>query len=499
MTSRLRSAWPRVLAADAPLWVALLPAVAFVAAALQLALAAVDPDYWWHLATGRWMLDHGRVPFTDPFSYTHGGQTWYAHEWLSELALGIVDRIAGYSGGIVLTALIVAGGAWALGRAARYYGSTAFGALVLVCGSAFFVLGNLAVRPQVWGWALFCLLLHELAAHDTGRRASLRHVPLIFALWINVHLSALLGGAVFALYVGHRALRFCFARDAARICQRSRLRQAFWSAALSAAALCLNPRGPALLWFARAYANPHAVRYRYIGEWQRPTFSGDDRWLFVAGAAVVALIMLAMLWRCRLWPGVVALVLAAATLRAIRYGPLFAIAAVPAAGWLVGRFRGRTASLATRRVPRALGSTLTFAAVVAVIAGAAIRGPTQFRRHADPASGAYPVGAARWVQQNVLRPRLFNEYGWGGYLIAAFYPRRAVYMDGREEMYGETFFAQFVSTISAEPGWQSTLALAGVNATVIDPNGPLAQAMDNDPGWRRAYADKVAVVFVPSE
>src|SRR5260221_160288 len=84
------------------------------------------------IATGRWMLGHGRVPFSDPFSYTHGGQTWYAHEWLSELVLGIVDRVAGYVGGIILTALLVAVGAWLLARAARYYGSTALGALLLI-------------------------------------------------------------------------------------------------------------------------------------------------------------------------------------------------------------------------------------------------------------------------------------------------------------------------------------------------------------------------------
>src|SRR5438552_3373985 len=57
----------------------------------------IDPDYWWHLATGRWMLEHGRIPFHDPFSYTHAGQTWYAHEWLAELGFAVADRVAGYA------------------------------------------------------------------------------------------------------------------------------------------------------------------------------------------------------------------------------------------------------------------------------------------------------------------------------------------------------------------------------------------------------------------
>jgi len=31
----------------------------------------IDPDIWWHLQTGRWIIEHGAVPQTDPFS-TYG-------------------------------------------------------------------------------------------------------------------------------------------------------------------------------------------------------------------------------------------------------------------------------------------------------------------------------------------------------------------------------------------------------------------------------------------
>jgi len=483
----------------APLWTAAVPAVAFVAAALQLALSAVDPDYWWHLATGRWMLTHGRIPTTDPFSFTHGGQNWYAHEWLSELALALADKIAGYAGGILLTAAIVAAGAWLLGRAARYYGATPLAAFLLVCGGSFFILPNIAVRPQVFGWALFALVLHELAAHDTDARPRLWHLSLIFLLWINVHLSALMGGGAVALYVLHRALRWLFARGKDRNCEWLRLRQAFLAAALSALALCANPRGPALIWFSRTYLNPHAVRLRYIGEWQRPSFSGDDRWLFAAAAGVAVLTGVTMLWRRRLWPGVLVLVFAASALRATRYVPLFGLVAIPAAGWVVARFRMRRRGHDAPHVPRALWVGLALCTLPAIWAGAWLRGPSQFRRVPDARLGGYPVGAAAWVQQNRPHPRLFNEYGWGGFLIYTFTPDRAVYMDGREEMYGERFFDRFVRTIGAEPGWQQTLRDAKIDAAILAPGGALATAMDNDPGWRRSYADAVAVVYVPSD
>lgn len=482
----------------APLWIAAVPAVAFVAAALQLGLSGVDPDYWWHLTTGRWMLAHGHVPTTDPFSFTHGGQNWYAHEWLSELVLALADKIAGYAGGIVLTAAIVAAGGWLLARAARYYGATPLEAFLLLCGGSFFILPNIAVRPQVFGWALFALVLHELAAHDAERRHRLWHLPLIFALWVNVHLSVLMGGGAVALYVLHRALRWLLVRGKDRTCERATLRHTFFAAVLSAVALCANPRGPALIWFSRAYLNPHAVRWRYINEWQRPSFAGNDRWLFIAAGAVVVLVALTMLWRRRLWPGVLVLVFAVSALRAIRYVPLFGVVAIPATGWMVANVRGRRGMVPPPAVPRILWGGLALCTVPAIWAGVALRGPSEFRRVPDARIGAYPVDAAAWVKANRPHPRLFNEYGWGGYLIYTFYPDRAVYMDGREEMYGEPFFAHFVRTIGAEPGWQQTLRDAKIDAAILAPGGALATAMAGDPGWRRVFADAVAVVYVPA-
>ncbi len=495
---RALSAASPVIGRRAPLWLAAAPAVAFVAAALQLSLSGVDPDYWWHLATGRWMLAHGRIPTTDPFSFTHGGQNWYAHEWLSELALALADKVAGYAGDIVLTALIVAAGAWLLTRAARYYGASPLFAFLLLCGGSFFILPNVAVRPQVFGWALFALTLQELAAHDAGMRRRLWQLPLIFALWINVHLSVLMGGGAVALYLLHRALRWLLARGKDRACEWSTLRHAFLAAVLSALALCLNPRGPALIWFARVYLNPHAVRWRYINEWQRPRFAGNDRWLFIAAAIVVVLVLLAMLWRRRLWPGVLVPVFAASALRAIRYVPVFGVAAIPAAGWLLASVRPRRGVLPAPAPPRILRFGLAICTVPAIAAGLWLRGPAEFRRVPDPRLGGYPVDAAAWVKANRPHPRLFNEYGWGGYLIYTFYPDRAVYMDGREEMYGERFFNRFVRTMNAEQGWQQTLRDAKIDAAILAPGGALDRAMAGDPGWHRVFADEVAVVYAPS-
>ena len=49
-----------------------------------------DPDIWWHLRTGQWIVEHGAVPMTDPFSSYGMGKPWIAYSWLFEIPRIIV-------------------------------------------------------------------------------------------------------------------------------------------------------------------------------------------------------------------------------------------------------------------------------------------------------------------------------------------------------------------------------------------------------------------------
>ena len=75
-----------------------------------------DGDTSWHLASGRLILDTWSIPHTDPFSFTFAGHAWTAHEWLAEVAMALLDRVAGWAGVAVLFAGAIA---VALGLIAR--------------------------------------------------------------------------------------------------------------------------------------------------------------------------------------------------------------------------------------------------------------------------------------------------------------------------------------------------------------------------------------------
>jgi hypothetical protein len=49
-----------------------------------------DPDFWWHLPTGNWILSHHAVPRHDLFTLTVWDHRWITHEWLSEVILALL-------------------------------------------------------------------------------------------------------------------------------------------------------------------------------------------------------------------------------------------------------------------------------------------------------------------------------------------------------------------------------------------------------------------------
>ena len=57
-----------------------------------------DPDVWWHLRTGQLILQNHSLFHTDPYSFTRFGQPWINHEWLSEVLLFGIYRLAGFGG-----------------------------------------------------------------------------------------------------------------------------------------------------------------------------------------------------------------------------------------------------------------------------------------------------------------------------------------------------------------------------------------------------------------
>ena len=154
----------------APLYLA---AAAF---AIAVSLPGGDPDTYWHLASAKWMVDHGQFLRMDVFSSTVAGQPYSVGEWLGQLALYAAYLGGGWTGIALLRATLVAIGAFFLTRAALRVAPAPFAIAITAFALALSEI-TWTDRPQLFTLALFPMLFELLLAARAGRTVLL--VPLL--------------------------------------------------------------------------------------------------------------------------------------------------------------------------------------------------------------------------------------------------------------------------------------------------------------------------------
>ncbi len=461
------------------------------AGVLAMALRPVaDPDFWWHLRSGQWMVENRSILREDIFSFTRAGQEWITHEWLAEILIAVLYRLGGFELLILVFALLI---------------TATFALLYLRCeGKPYLagfgvVLGFLAaapvlgVRPQMFTFFLSSLYWYLLEHYRaTGAVRWLFPLPLLMLLWVNMH-----GGYMTGLF-----LILVFALEALIEVIRKRV----------TGRACLYPWGAVLLLSAAAVvANPHGGRlYRYpfetlvspamqanIQEWFSPDFHAAH-WQFLA-LLLIGSLLIALFARLKLHLADAFLLgfFCYSTLRSGRHVPFFVLAAVPvfSAGCanLFGKYLLMVSPLGrihpVQKVLPGMLAVLCLAALTGRYLDIARRQPVEEQAH-------FPADAVAWLEHNRPPPNLYNTYEWGGYLIWRLYPHYQVFIDGRADLYGDVFIGTFLRMYAAEVGWETDLERYQVNTVLIRPTAPLAKVLRLSEEWAAVYSDEQAIIFI---
>jgi hypothetical protein len=127
-----------------------------------------DPDFWYHVRVGQWIVEHGRLPATDLFTYTVAGHVWVDHEWLSEVLVWLVYARLGAAGVSVALGVVTWLGFLLILAAIRparqpYVIVGLAMALAAVAGAPLW-----GPRPQVFTFALAALACRSGPDRDRG-------------------------------------------------------------------------------------------------------------------------------------------------------------------------------------------------------------------------------------------------------------------------------------------------------------------------------------------
>jgi hypothetical protein len=420
------------------------------------------------------------VPETDVFSFTMRGQPWISTQWLSQVVFAKSHALFGWSGPVVLSAAAIAA-TFALFTKFLYRHLSESTTLVFCAAALTLTVGHLFARPHVLAMPVMVAWACGLVAAADRREAPSFWLLPLMALWSNLH-----GGFVFGLVlIAPLALDAVVSATASS--RRSLvLRWAvFGFAALVAS--CCNPYGwNALLAAQKILSLGSALPL--IMEW-RPADFGS-----LGPLEICLLLGLGLaLWRgIKLPPLRIVLLLGflhmalsqgrAGEILAL-LGPL--VLAAPLAAQI-----GGNEGLHLRPIAPARGALFFFIAMLAMAGTFAYASVQRFEPHPHSA----PVAAVVELKKLNVE-RVFNDYDFGGYLIAS---GVAPFIDGRTELYGEKFFVDHnaASGLMEPDNLFRLLDQYRIEATLMRTQSAATKLLDHVDGWQKFYADDIATIHI---
>ena len=453
-------------------------------------LAVLDPDMWWHLSVGDWIVNHGAFPHNGIFSHTAAARPWMAYSWGYEVLLSrAYDWFSFVGMGAFGTLLTIAVALAIFHMLCRISGRFwAAWTLSIIVDAAF--LFNIAPRPVFLSVILFTITLTLVFEAQRSARVYLLYwLPLVFLFWANIHIQFIYGLAVVSLFAGINLLQ--------PIATRWRLYPDFLEfhnlplvapfAVLGCCVLatCVGPYSYHL--YHEAFLiSQSKIMYKIIRELQALSFEYPNQYLELL-LAVGA--YFAIGWKRKIDPFKLALLILATIFAFRTWRDAWFLCVVAAA--VIADFPAEEESHSPIRP--ADWAVVTVASIILLLAS--VRSTDFTTRGLDRAiSGEYPVDAVNFLRRNPVGGPLYNSFDWGGFLI--FYmPHYPVSIDGRTDLYGDAMDEQYYSTQEADPSYVNDPILNDAGVVLLKRKFPIATHLLTDPRFRLIYRDDIAVVF----
>ena len=466
--------------------------IIFASAFHLFSLVTADPDLWGHLKFGMDHVKQGALEWTDPYSFTAYGYTWINHEWLCEVIFYLVYK-AFSDAGLLYGKLLM--GFAALGFLILACFRRTVNPLVLAVTGVLALIGmspGFMIRPQLFSFLFFGVFLYVLQLYFTGRRNLLFLLPILTALWVNLHGGFLMGWALMLVVTGWETFSHVILRR-----KRDGLRK-IWAAfiALNLATL-INPYGYRLhvfLWETLTFTPD-------ITEWNR-LYLFDFSYPYVK-ALMVLYLLCAIFDRknVRGWEFWAVAMTLFATLKHERHSVFFAMSAMP---FIVNHASNKVRDLKSRypgvsiSPPSKLAITvfMCLAAAMLTARGASIYAASDSRIFVD--FDKYPAHAVAFMKKNRIQGNVLVPFDWGEYVLWHLYPESKVSIDGRfTTSYPDSVIDPHFLAIDDEAGWKR-LVEKFPSDVIIARQIPYFQklAAQKNPTWIYVYSDRLSIVFI---
>ena len=447
-----------------------------------------DFDYFWHLETGKYIVNNFHLPRTDIFSHTNFGKEWVLHEWLFQVKLILTNHYFGKYGINFLVTTFIILSVYFSHLSAKLFTKNNHLAIYLLITIFIIINPYVVPRPQVVSYLFFSIFLYLLLEHKfTNRRNRLFLLPLLMILWVNCHGGYIIGLALISLFVISEVTAALSANNSCF--NKKRLSTLIITLLITIICATINPD------FISHFKYPFYVigmeASRTISEWQSPDFHTTNKNVYLLYLFSYMILFSISSNRNKLLDITIPfffIYLGFVSSRNIPFALLITLPYLSKAyseiefklPVLNASITNKTKLLVSlKKYNIELGSTGNYLnwIILLVATYSFVLIKTNFL-YPDRTFDRYlPKNAVDFIVESGLTGNMFNSYNYGGYLIHRLFPDQLVFIDGRADMYGDDFIKEYDIINNALPGWEILLDKYSIEYIVCYRNSPLRQAV----------------------
>lgn len=484
-----------------------------------------DNDFWWHIATGKYIVTDRHLPEKDIFSYTSGLEEnknpfpvlenfSLKQYWLSQIIFYLIYDYAGPKGIVLLrSCLLVATLLVVFWRLRRWSVSFPI-SFVFVFGLFMVLFRSTGERPVLFTILFTAVVFFVLEDFKDKRDKRIFLLVPLMLLWANLHGGFVIGIVIILAFMLAEGIRLIFKKSS-----YTGYETIFFYAATTLAVgfSFINPTG----WDAVviALSSKYKLIFEGIQEYQPPFLLYRNK-IYPVDYAYLSLIVISaavlVLRNKRIDFAHIILLLGTfiMSLSASRFIVYFAVIAsmvtgkeadMLARGLLEKRFSER----AHQRVFAGLAAAILFSSIL-FTAGL-------FRSKNFSFNTAYgssvPKAAVDFIENNKLSGNMFNSYAYGGFIAWRLYPRQKTFINSRlvnpvvktefNLIVRATEYAEKAGPSASNiPLWEKMVNHYKINFIFVSLAGiygevpPLIIKLAESDKWIPVYCDSISIIFV---
>lgn len=448
--------------------------------AIYICGSIVDPDLWWHITVGKWIIANFNIPSVDIWNTYHQGHSWLSYSWLAETLFAFFELKYGLLGlgilKLVLALLFCFISFITISSIAKdkILGSVIALVSCIACFSHF------ELRPQTFTWIFLTLILYSLTRENLDIKKKALWIFVLMMLWANTHISSIIG--LIAIYF--------FSLE-----NKLWSKEAFFLTFVGLAATFATPYFGAQ-WFTLLEKSFHPFTFIFIREFQPVS-------LYQAEAGISLLLIVVLVLMIVDKPSTISsfkfclavgFTLLAWTIQKFMPFALivlgFELAMVT--GYLIKFSHSEINSLFVKAILSVSqkireSSFISITIFITILISSSLISLTRFLE--NPVNKKYiPEAAVDYIQSAHLPSPLLNSFDTGGYLIYRFsdssgIPTQTVAIDGRTNVTPPEILRDFIATYRGENNWQDLLKRISPKTILWEASSPFTSLLRENTNW----------------